>query len=67
MSIYSGSFGQTKLNSRMQYEDLKSQEDQSDQENSQNPSNMDIEIKETLYENEKIKWTPNEAYENCQL
>ena len=66
MSIYSGSFGLHKFSSQVSNEELKHINDQNDDsENSRESEEKNIE--DLADEDERIRWIPNDASNNCQI
>ena len=63
MSIYSGSFGQIKHNQMDFIEDYKNLDDNpSDNDNTDGNELAPQDAENLIYENDKIRWTPNDAY-----
>ena len=62
MSIYSGSFGQLKA-SPTPSNDINAPTEDLQSVRPENPFDM-IDIEDLIHENEKIRWVPNDAYEN---
>ena len=66
MSIYSGSFGHHKASYTVSQDDYRNiEEGNNDREEH---GVVDIKDDDNLVtENDKIRWVPNDAYENCQI
>lgn len=60
-SIYSGSFGKNKFNSNGE-DDFKAYQEA---ESAQNVEEKEAE--DLIFENERIRWVPNDAYDHCQV